>query len=68
MPTSIRVDMPASMRVDDASVNEVDDAYVNKVSDAYVNKVDNEVNSELGANRDRRPRSDEIKAWCGRKT
>jgi hypothetical protein len=63
------------MRVDDACVNGVDDVYVNESNDACVNEandvcvneVDNEVNSELGVNRDRRPRSDEIKAWCGRK-
>jgi hypothetical protein len=45
-----------------------DNACVNEINDACVNEVDNEVNSELEANRYRRPRSDEIKAWCGRKT
>jgi hypothetical protein len=33
-------------------------------NDACVNEVDNEVNSELGVNRGRRPRSDDIEAWC----
>jgi hypothetical protein len=49
--------------INDACVNEVDNACVNEVDNACVNEVDNEVNSELGTNRDRRPRSDEIQAW-----